>query len=386
MRINPRLLACVFGLTLGAVQAQTMASRPNPAAAYVATQLEVTMPVAATAPYTPAVSVADGSIRAYLDGGCFASAGCPGGGTLQTFAFTVPELGPGEYDLRMYNGTSAHPGTLVYSSRLNVRAASSYQGLWWGSPAGSESGWGLQISQQGQTLFAVWFTYDAQGRGTWFVMPATRFINHREFSGPMYRVTAMPGPGSIRLAPMSIAEYAGEASFFFGEDGNNGAFLYAMRGDSQTKLITRQVFATPATTCTVEGPPSETNFQDLWWNRPADSEPGWGLQIAHQGDVLFVTAYGYDAEGKPAWMAMPDARPSGPRTYSGRLYRTRGPAYTVFPWPSSQVSVIPIGAATISFEAAEKGTFTYTLDEAPSSPVRKPIVRQLDSPLRSVCR
>ena len=30
----------------------------------------------------------------------------------------------------------------------------SYEGLWWGAPAGSESGWGINIAQQGASLFA----------------------------------------------------------------------------------------------------------------------------------------------------------------------------------------------------------------------------------------
>ncbi|HEX4782635.1 MAG TPA: hypothetical protein VH301_17895, partial [Usitatibacter sp.] len=33
------------------------------------------------------------------------------------------------------------------------------QGLWWRSPAGSESGWGVNITHQSNTLFATWFTY-----------------------------------------------------------------------------------------------------------------------------------------------------------------------------------------------------------------------------------
>ena len=41
-------------------------------------------------------------------------------------------------------------------------AQTSYEGLWWNSPANSESGWGLNITHQGNILFATWFTYDRQ--------------------------------------------------------------------------------------------------------------------------------------------------------------------------------------------------------------------------------
>jgi hypothetical protein len=33
-----------------------------------------------------------------------------------------------------------------------------YQGLWWKSPAGSESGWGINFAHQGDVIFATWFT------------------------------------------------------------------------------------------------------------------------------------------------------------------------------------------------------------------------------------
>ncbi len=32
-----------------------------------------------------------------------------------------------------------------------------------------------------------------------------------------------------------------------------------------------------------------TNYQGLWWNAPAGSESGWGINFAHQGDTLFAT-------------------------------------------------------------------------------------------------
>jgi hypothetical protein len=36
-----------------------------------------------------------------------------------------------------------------------------YEGIWWNA---SESGWGLNVAQQGNVLFATWFTYDTSGR------------------------------------------------------------------------------------------------------------------------------------------------------------------------------------------------------------------------------
>ena len=44
-------------------------------------------------------------------------------------------------------------------------------------------------------------------------------------------------------------------------------------------------------TCTWGGQPdfaAATNFQDMWWNAPAGSEPGWGINFAHQGETIFA--------------------------------------------------------------------------------------------------
>ena len=31
------------------------------------------------------------------------------------------------------------------------------------------------------------------------------------------------------------------------------------------------------------------NFQGLCWNDPDDSEPGWGINLNHQGGTIFAT-------------------------------------------------------------------------------------------------
>ncbi|MET0683613.1 MAG: S8 family serine peptidase, partial [Casimicrobiaceae bacterium] len=42
------------------------------------------------------------------------------------------------------------------------------------------------------------------------------------------------------------------------------------------------------------------NFQGMWWNAPAGSEAGWGINFAHQGEVIFATWFTHDLNGK-AW-------------------------------------------------------------------------------------
>ena len=98
-----------------------------------------------------------------------------------------------------------------------------------------------------------------------------------------------------------------------------------MNGISQSKSIVRQVYDAQVSDCTAGGTVNGTaNYQDLWWRAPAGSESGWGVNITHQGDILFATWFTYDASGKGMWIVMPDGQLTSPGNYSGTLYRTTG--------------------------------------------------------------
>jgi hypothetical protein len=126
-------------------------------------------------------------------------------------------------------------------------ASPNYQALWWASPPGAESGWGVNVAHQGDTLFATWFTYGAGGRGQWLVMPDLDRTAPGVYSGPLIRTTGpafnvTPWAGTVTVTPV------GSATFTF-SDANTGTFAYTLDGVSQTKPITRQDFSTPATVC-----------------------------------------------------------------------------------------------------------------------------------------
>ena len=276
-----------------------------------------------------------------------------------------------------------------------AQTAPSYQGLWWRSPAGSESGWGVNLTHQGNILFATWFTYDAQGTGIWLVMPRGELTPDQqqpdpygypmmrsqfEYEGPLYRTTgpAFNAP-SFNPAVVNALE-VGHANFRF-SSADNGVFTYTVNGVTQAKAITRQVFGTMPV-CDFSGTPS-ANFQDLWWRAPAGSESGWGLNVAQQGDTVFATWFTYDATGKGLWLVVPSATRSGGNTFSGQLYRTTGPAFDSATWDASRVQGTVVGNATLAFGDAANGTFTATVDGAT---VSKAITRQVFASPATVCR
>lgn len=115
------------------------------------------------------------------------------------------------------------------------------------------------------------------------------------------------------------------------------------------------------------------NFQALWWNDPPLSESGWGLNVAHQGDILFVTWFTYDTDGSQMWLVMSDARKTTGNRYEGTIFRTTGPAFNVPTWNPSAVASPPVGTGVLAFGSAERGTFTYSIGGVSQT---KNIVRQ----------
>ncbi len=153
------------------------------------------------------------------------------------------------------NATQWKPITkLVFSSPVPTcepggtpATSPNYQGLWWSSPPGSESGWGVNIAHQGDTLFATWFTYDSTRKGLWLAMSNGARTGPNTYAGALHRTTG--STYADRWDPAKVTQtQVGTASFTFG-DANNGVFSYAVNGIAQSKPITRLSFAAPATVC-----------------------------------------------------------------------------------------------------------------------------------------
>ena len=123
------------------------------------------------------------------------------------------------------------------------------------------------------------------------------------------------------------------------------------------------------------------NYQALWWGGEAES--GWGVNVTHQGDIVFATWFTYDADGRGMWLVMPNGARTGPGAYAGALYRTTGPPFSQQPWVGAAVMATEMGHASFLFADAERGTFTYTVGSVTQS---KPIVRQVYASPATVCR
>jgi DNA-binding beta-propeller fold protein YncE len=262
-------------------------------------------------------------------------------------------------------------------------AAFNVQGLWWRSPQGSESGWGVNLTQQGEILFATWFTYDAQGNGLWLVMSNGMRTGANTYSGTLYQTS---GPG-FNEAPYIASKFTtapvGTATFSFG-DPDNGTFSYTVNGVSGTKPITRQLFANPVPTCSAGGTSGTApNYQALWWASPAGSESGWGLNVTHQGDILFVTWFTYAPDGKGMWLVGSRFSRTGNASYAGALYRAIGPPWNATNWNPAMVALTPVGNASLAFSDADRGVFSYSVNGISGA---KAVTRQVYAAPATVCR
>lgn len=254
------------------------------------------------------------------------------------------------------------------------------QGLWW-TP--SESGWGVNVTQQGNTIFATWFTYDSQGRGQWLVMSNGARTGENTYEGALYRTTG-PAFSSVPFNPAQVVRtQVGVATFTY-SDAQNGVLSATVDGFQIRKDIMRQIYALPVPTCTAGGAPgSMPSYQDLWWNSPPGSESGWGINVAHQGDILFVTWFTYGSDRQGMWLVGSNVGRTGNASYAGTLYRTTGPSIAELPWDPARVTRTPAGSIAFTFQDSANGTVTYTVDGVTQS---KAITREVFGSPPTVCR
>ena len=283
---------------------------------------------------------------------------------------------PGGTQSRARDGSIADASPTNFAGQTGVLPAAAptalnVQALWWRAPANSESGWGLNITQQGEILFATWFTYDVDGSGLWLVASDMRRTSDNTYSGTLYQTR---GPAfsatayaNSQFQPTSV----GTITLAF-TDANNGTFTYTVKGVTGSKPITRYVYSSPVPTCSTTTSSGTPSYQDLWWRSPAGSENGWGINITHQGDTLFATWFTYAADGSDLWMVMSAGTRVAPATYRGEIHRTAGPPFNATTYNPALFAPTLAGTGTFTFTDADNGTFSYTIDGVTQS---KPITR-----------
>lgn len=132
----------------------------------------------------------------------------------------------------------------TWGVQSDLTKATNYTDLWWNA---NESGWGVNFTHQGDTIFATWFTYDATGKPWWLIAVLSK-SPAGTYSGPVSTTTGPPFNSIPFDSTKVIEKEVGTAAAAFA-NGNAATFAYTVNSTSQTKPIARQVFVPPGTVC-----------------------------------------------------------------------------------------------------------------------------------------
>jgi hypothetical protein len=253
--------------------------------------------------------------------------------------------------------------------------------LWWNP---NESGWGINVNQQGNTIFATMFTYDLDKKGMWLVLSSgARVGTSNKFTGDLYRTTgsAFNAQPFVPVPPANVTKVGTMTIDFLST--NIASVTFSVNGVTIVESVQPQLFATQKTVCTSEtavNRATASNYTDLWWN-PLES--GWGINFAHQGNVIFGTLFTYDTDNKGMWLVMSAGSKQVDGSFKGELYRTTGTPFNA-PVVGGTVtaSVTPVGTMTVRFINGENATLTYTVNGVT---VTKLIQRQVFGTSVPVC-
>lgn len=236
-------------------------------------------------------------------------------------------------------------------------------GLWWRE---DENGRGTWVSHQGNTLFAVDFSYDATGAPQWRTLIGDR-ADDGTFAGDVF-TTAGPSFSATAFQPLSVAASRVGSGWIAVDDADH---LRADFAEGTVRTLVKQQFGPlPACSFGLKADPAvNTNYTDLWWN---PDESGWGINLAHQGDTIFAAWFTYAENGAPLFLVATLVK-TDPGTYAGDLLRATGPAGVA-------MHAAVVGTATLTFSNGNSAEFAYSArlpGMAIPSEAKKAITRQI---------
>jgi hypothetical protein len=146
----------------------------------------------------------------------------------------------------------------------------------WSDP--TRSGQGLDIQALINGLSVAWYTYEEDGRATWYL--ATGALQGNVFQAPLQRVTW--NGSSATATPVGTIELE-----FTGED--TAQMRWALGAQNGIRTISHFVTADSL----------EAQFPSAVWYAPLSS--GWGFSITRLGGLQSVISFVFDTAGQPTW-------------------------------------------------------------------------------------
>lgn len=103
------------------------------------------------------------------------------------------------------------------------------------------------------------------------------------------------------------------------------------------------------------------DYSDLWWNA---NEPGWGVNISQQSDILFATFFVYGSGGDAVWYSATltyQSTSGGVPTYGGNLVQTSGSPQGT-PYNPALLKYRTVGTVTVEFGDDAHALLRYSAD------------------------
>ena len=106
-----------------------------------------------------------------------------------------------------------------------------------------ESGWGVNVIQQHDTIFATLFVYGPDNQPRWYVGSAVRTVgaSQTQFTGQLFSTVGSPFSAPWAPAAHAVTQ-VGNIAFNFNTP-TMGTLAYTVNGVTVTKAITRQAWA-----------------------------------------------------------------------------------------------------------------------------------------------
>lgn len=262
---------------------------------------------------------------------------------------TVQDLLEGAHGIRVeYLGDGNNLPSFSAELIQRIRKVGIHQGAWWGGP--QENGWGLSIMEQGDTLVAGWYYFDASGRPTWLILPGCSWnANKTVCSGTLQRATSSwfgdYRANDVRLVPV------GTATFTF-NSADLGRFDYTVDGVNGSKSISRLDLG--------GNPLAPFDLTNVWWG--GLSQNGWGLSLFVAGPTLAGVWYTYDTQGQPTWVLFNGGEWQNPSRYRSQLSRLTGSPMIGATYDVNQLRLQPAGEMYFEFTDYSSGRMVYLID------------------------
>jgi hypothetical protein len=146
--------------------------------------------------------------------------------------------------------------------------------------------------------------------------------------------------------------------FQFGTANNNTGITRRLEAGTYYVHIADWVpSGTGAYTLVLRTDSVDSNLTALWWDA---AESGWGLNVNHQGNIIFATLFTYDDAGAPMWLVMSGGTKQGDGSYFGTLYRTTGDPFNTNPWRT--YALAEVGTMRLTFFGPNAGSLSYSVN------------------------